>query len=56
MNHDYGLLQYFDELLVLSDGKSGNQAIINYHGTVTDAKQIFRTAMINNDEDVGIIV
>ena len=39
MNHDYGLLKYFDDLLLLNDGPGENEAAIVYHGTITDAIQ-----------------
>ena len=39
MNHDYGLLKYFDDLLLISDGHGLNEANIVFHGTITDAAQ-----------------
>ena len=49
MNHDYGLIKYFDDLLLINEGSGNNEAIIVFHGTISDANQetIYMTHLLS---------
>ena len=49
MNHDYGLIKYFDDLLLINEGSGNNEAIIVFHGTISDANQetIYMTDLLS---------